>query len=257
MRLTPDKSATKGDRILAVVAACVLLGSVGFIGRTYFVQRQRSQQALLTSQERTVTDIDKANQAARSTSPQEAAKLEKANLLRAKWSQWAMKNKESLQHLLRAQPDDKEAINRVWKKLPRPGDKANVITATDLLPKGKVSTDVDFGWTPAGDLVTDQFLQQVSDPQQRAVMSSSRQQFGELRDEEFVKFRDVALATSLEGGNTTVTLWVSGRITTRKPQTQEERTQAIADAKSRGKNPSRLDLQGEQHEVAPPYDFLR
>ena len=254
--MKPDKSATKGERILAIGAVCVLLASVGFIGRSLLVQRQRTQQAFITSQERTVADVAKANKAAQSTSDQESAKLEKANLLRAKWSKWALEHKDLLRDMMHAQPNDNATFDRVWKALPRPEAKDNVFVATDLLPKGDISTDVDFGWAPSK-APTNAQLQQISDPQQRAIMSAGEKQIVEVRHDEFVKFRDVALSTSLAGGNTTVTLWASGRITKRKPQTQEERTQLLASAKSDGKTPRHIDFQGKQQEVAPPYDFLR
>jgi hypothetical protein len=201
-------------------------------------------------------EIERMNKASQSTSQQKARKLSHARMLRTKWRTWALQHQAIIKKMLRAQPHDRAAMQTVWDSLPPFGDQT-VIKAADLSPDGESVKGMSFGWASADKLLETGGFQQTDDPKKQEMLRTNLTQLQARKQDNFEELRDIALATSFGQGNTNVTLWVSGRITEQRPQTQEERLEAIQKIRASGKPAGYSDLMGPRREVEPPYDFLQ
>lgn len=174
---------------------------------------------------------------------QQSAKVSQARLLRDKWRPWALKNQRELKQMLGAQPSDESALKVVWDKVPAWSTQTDGgITDADLN-----SVQAPFSWNAIEKetkIGREDNQDHAATPKEIADYTAARQFAQKQIRDDFVALRDIKISESIDTGSSTISLWVSGRVTESKliPQTIIGQP-AFA--------------QGPIQEIEPPYDFLR
>lgn len=174
------------------------------------------------------------------------ARIAKANLLREKWRPWAQQHQDILKAMLRANSNDQAALMQVWNELP-PRDNVSFRDKNfpqETLKSEREGGDATYTWQPFAKLLLIAVPRNQT-PQAKDELEQKKQQIMPRIQKQFAERRDIELAKSQNSGDTTYSLWASGRIT--KEQTVPNKD------KRRGQSA----FVQEVHEVTPPYDFLQ
>ena len=176
----------------------------------------------------------------------EEAQFAKIRWLRSKWQTWAHTHQTELRAMLHAKSDDKAAFKAVWDVLPAHATESELgFGAADLLPpdhKSVPSTEwiahgeAVLSWAPVAKIGTK--------PQDGAMANRIQRDYERGVQQDFAKMHDVHLSTAL-GGSKQITLWASGRVTTKEAVLNPNLSPG-----------QQVWLQRTYTEVQPPYDFL-
>lgn len=158
----------------------------------------------------------------------------KARMLRTKWRTWASAHRAELLQLRNASATEGDIAFAVYDLIP-----ANPTRAEDGLDHSDISEPpFFFTWTPG---TKESRLPEnlKNDKHANRMLNSEKFYCDEAVRNGFQKYRDIPLATSVNFGQITYTLWASGRII--------ENVGAKPDGSTRNS----------RNEIESPFDFLR
>lgn len=231
-----QKQEKSRSRFLIIAAAVMLLLACGVFGSLFYLQRQSA-----TSGEAAIEARVAAEKAALEPTEEISTKqIAHLNLLRDKWRPWALKHKEELKRMLRAESNDHAAFTAVYDAIPAlPHVEDAGFTPKEL---DSSSPEMMFSWQQVGKLNksfgTDAKAQEDY---------KKNQQFRAKRlQRHFATLHDIELSSSMNTGRTHVTFWATGRIT---------RGKWIDNPNTSAGQPTQIEAPLE--ELQPPYDFLK
>ena len=232
-----DQSRT---RRLVIGSVVMLLIAAGIFGSLF--QRQTRLSRAAQPQARQAPDI---------TPEVKEQIVGRAKELREKWRPWALQNKAILTRMRSAASTDKAAMLAVWKAIPMGQEP---ISAQDLTPGGvEPPSNIGFTWAAADKMIIDNSRLR---PEVRKVVEQGSSAGALWREDDFASERDIVISQSMNGGQTHINLWASGRITEQTRQPPSERPKLLARLRAEKRKARESDLHGPHREVVPPYDFL-
>ena len=238
--------ATRTRRLALAITMFVCAG--GIFGSLFYLQHQARQNNVVAASSqsgRMAPDI---------SSEQKAQTVARAIELRDKWRPWALAHKAELTRMLKAQPNETEAMTVVWNQIPDDPRIAG-ISPQELVPSGHPSVGIGFGW-PQVHQAPNQNNMVGLKPEVKKVLLDGAKRRNEDRLFEFERNRDIILSTSLKG-QTHIHLWASGRVTEWTKRPPKDRPEIVRAIHASGRNFFReADLFTEHKEIESPYDFL-
>ncbi len=174
------------------------------------------------------------------------ARLDRVKLLREKLRPWAIQHKQLLKAMLKAQHGDETALRAVIDAIPaNPGSKGLGITHEDLMPRrdhkaAALAGTPMFTWQASSKHKAPANL----DPKRREEYARSMRMLNARVSNNYARYRDFELSTSMGFSRSRLSLWASGRVTESEPQSRPY------------KNGFTLQ-DGAHREILPRYDYLK
>ncbi|HEX8236384.1 MAG TPA: hypothetical protein VF600_10535 [Abditibacteriaceae bacterium] len=236
-------------RRLAMAATAMFVMSASVFGGLFFLNSRADEGSMPDALgARTVDGSSRMEVERPWEDPQKAKELRdqriaRARAIRQKLRPWAYRNKDVLQRLLSAQPDDEAALMTAWNIIPGNPAKAGLGDKEDL-----GGGTPPFSWAGTAKAITLSDEQQ-KDPQMVQNLEKMRLQNAKWIRENFHKYRDIRISDSVHAGPDSVVIWLSGRITERR--IVPNRAPRITGV------PWPATVEAPPVEIAPPYDFFK
>jgi hypothetical protein len=249
MRKKEEKAEQQRTRRLAMAATAMFVVAASVFGGLFYLQSRADEgsapdaagaRALGNSSQ---VEVDRPWEDPRKAKELRDQRIARARAIRQKLRPWAYRNKDVLQRLLSAQPDDNAALMKAWNIIPGNPAKAGLGDKEDL-----GGGTPPFSWAGTAKAITLSDEQQ-KDPQIVQNLEKMRLQNAQWIRENFHEYRDIRISDSVHAGPDSVVIWISGRITERKVvQNRAPRITGV---------PWPATVEAPPGEIAPPYDFLK
>lgn len=231
MDTSKESSEKRRTRRLATASAAMFLLALVVGGGFWY----RSHQAQIGDYDNAERRMPPGMPSPEVAKVQRQARHAKAEMLREKWRVWAVQHKDALK---RMRTGDKAALAAVWDAIP--GQPQAAVTGLDAQDLN--SGVVDASWQPTFKTVRANPNDPKSVEQVEEMKKSGEQGLRYYFDQE----RDVMLSWISDiGPSRSVHLWASGRITEQDADVKKDAAGKVVSAEA------------VQHEIAPPYEFLR